>query len=99
MVEGRLQGADLAHVFCPADAATVIKSYSPELIVHPLLSTSGDASQRKEIYSWLDRLHAIVLGPGLGRSDAMLPVVRELIGEIKKRSLPLIVDAVSRQCV
>ena len=32
-----LQGADLGHVFCPEAAATVIKSYSPELIVHPLL--------------------------------------------------------------
>ena len=32
-----VKGADLSHVFCPEDAATVIKSYSPELIVHPLL--------------------------------------------------------------
>lgn len=32
-----LQGADLSHVFCTSDAAVVIKSYSPELIVHPLL--------------------------------------------------------------
>jgi hypothetical protein len=32
-----IKGADLAHVFCTTDSATVIKSYSPELIVHPLL--------------------------------------------------------------
>ncbi len=31
------QGADLGHVFCPPEAAPVIKAYSPELIVHPLL--------------------------------------------------------------
>ena len=31
------QGADLSHVFCTKDAAPVIKSYSPELIVHPIL--------------------------------------------------------------
>jgi ATP-dependent NAD(P)H-hydrate dehydratase len=30
-------GGDLGHVFCPEAAAPVIKSYSPELIVHPLL--------------------------------------------------------------
>ncbi|XP_074819764.1 ATP-dependent (S)-NAD(P)H-hydrate dehydratase isoform X3 [Natator depressus] len=30
-------GADLSHVFCTKDAAAVIKSYSPELIVHPVL--------------------------------------------------------------
>lgn len=34
------QGADLSHVFCTKDAATVIKSYSPELIVHPILEES-----------------------------------------------------------
>eukprot|EP00850_Spirogloea_muscicola_P027073 SM015298S01687 [mRNA] locus=s15298:34:297:- [translate_table: standard] len=30
-------GADLSHVFCAAAAAPVIKAYSPELIVHPVL--------------------------------------------------------------
>nr|KAF6374703.1 NAD(P)HX dehydratase [Pipistrellus kuhlii] len=30
-------GADLSHVFCTREAAPVIKSYSPELIVHPVL--------------------------------------------------------------
>lgn len=30
-------GADLSHVFCTPSAATVIKTYSPELIVHPYL--------------------------------------------------------------
>ena len=34
------QGADLSHVFCTKDAAPVIKSYSPELIVHPVLEES-----------------------------------------------------------
>jgi len=32
-----LQGADLSYVFCTRDAAPVIKSYSPELIVYPVL--------------------------------------------------------------
>ena len=31
------QGADLSHVFCPLAASAVIKSYSPDLIVHPLM--------------------------------------------------------------
>ena len=30
-------GADLVHVFCEKGAGSVIKSYSPELIVHPVL--------------------------------------------------------------
>ena len=35
-------GSDLSHVFCTEGAATVIKSYSPELIVHPYLPDSND---------------------------------------------------------
>jgi Carbohydrate kinase len=34
-------GGDLSHVFCTEGAATVIKSYSPELIVHPYLPDSN----------------------------------------------------------
>lgn len=39
-------GADLSHVFCTEGAATVIKSYSPELIVHPYLPvTAGQEAE------------------------------------------------------
>ena len=35
-------GADLSHVFCTSGAATVIKTYGPDLIVHPYLPDSTD---------------------------------------------------------
>ncbi|CAA2938081.1 ATP-dependent (S)-NAD(P)H-hydrate dehydratase isoform X3 [Olea europaea subsp. europaea] len=35
-------GADLLHVFCTKDAAPVIKSYSPELIVQESYNVSQD---------------------------------------------------------
>lgn len=38
-------GAELCHVFCTPSAATPIKSYSPELIVHPVIYDSGDAKE------------------------------------------------------
>lgn len=50
-------GADLSHVFCHADAATVIKSYSPDLIVHPVLDREDAVDQIKP---WIDRLHVVV---------------------------------------
>lgn len=40
LVSMLIQGADLSHVFCTREAAIVIKSYSPELIVHPVLEES-----------------------------------------------------------
>lgn len=83
-------GADLVHVFCASSAATVIKSYSPELIVHPLLDVPNAT---KEITPWLDRLHVLVIGPGLGRDRAIFTVVSELISVTKDKRIPLVIDA------
>lgn len=33
-------GGDLAHIFCAKSAAIAIKSYSPEIIVHPVFTLS-----------------------------------------------------------
>ncbi len=35
---------DLSHVFCERSAGIVIKGYSPELIVHPVLTASPEAT-------------------------------------------------------
>lgn len=83
-------GADLVHVICSKPAATVIKSYSPELIVHPLLD---EPNAIESISPWLDRLHVILIGPGLGRDTKVFEVVEELINVIKKKQLPLVIDA------
>ena len=52
-------GADLVHVFCEREAGQVIKSYSPELIVHPVLDTEYVMEQ---IDQWLPRFHCVVIG-------------------------------------
>jgi ATP-dependent NAD(P)H-hydrate dehydratase len=33
-----IQGCDLSHVICDPEAGSVIKTYSPDLIVHPILN-------------------------------------------------------------
>ncbi|KAM4608762.1 ATP-dependent (S)-NAD(P)H-hydrate dehydratase isoform 1-T2 [Polymixia lowei] len=83
-------GADLSHVFCTRDAATVIKSYSPELIVHPVLDSPNAV---EEIEKWLPRLHSLVVGPGLGREDALLKTAKEVIEKSKSRDIPIVIDA------
>lgn len=45
-------GCDLAYVFCTPDAAPVIKSYSPELIVLPSLKTEQDFDVSKSQRYW-----------------------------------------------
>ncbi|XP_050080779.1 ATP-dependent (S)-NAD(P)H-hydrate dehydratase [Anopheles maculipalpis] len=83
-------GADLVHVFCPDAAAQVIKSYSPELIVHPLLDSNNAIIQ---IEPWLERLHVLVIGPGLGRNRQIMQTVAELIEICRQLQKPLIIDA------
>ncbi|XP_073680619.1 ATP-dependent (S)-NAD(P)H-hydrate dehydratase-like isoform X2 [Garra rufa] len=82
-------GADVSHVFCTKDAAPVIKSYSPDLIVHPVLDSPNGV---QEIEKWLPSLHSLVVGPGLGREDVPLKNAKEIIKRSKLREIPIIID-------
>jgi ATP-dependent NAD(P)H-hydrate dehydratase len=100
-------GADLSHVFCTGGAATVIKSYSPELIVHPYLPSLDDHGEDlhphrqqtlkdaavEAIGAWLDRFDVLVIGPGLGRDDLALACVSEVAAQARRRGVPLVIDA------
>ncbi|WWC70168.1 ATP-dependent (S)-NAD(P)H-hydrate dehydratase [Kwoniella pini CBS 10737] len=65
-------GADLAHVICEPGAGAVIKTYSPDLIVHGILDESKSMEEiKEELKGILARLHVLIVGPGLGRSQHM----------------------------
>lgn len=83
-------GADLSHVFCPEAAAVVIKSYSPDLIVHPILDRPN---LLEEFKAKLNNLHALVIGPGLGRDTTLLKAVTEIINVAMELQIPIILDA------
>ncbi|XP_053400678.1 ATP-dependent (S)-NAD(P)H-hydrate dehydratase-like [Mercenaria mercenaria] len=46
-----------------------------------------------EVSQWLPRVHSLVVGPGLGRTDLILDNARNIIEQAKERSLPLVIDA------
>jgi len=83
-------GSDLVHVFCEKEAGPALRSYSPELIVHPVLDQEYGMV---EIDHWLPRLHCVVLGPGLGRNQSMGGRLSIILEKVKARSLPLVLDA------
>ncbi|KAI3976307.1 hypothetical protein MKX01_021849 [Papaver californicum] len=95
-------GADLSHVFCTKDAAPIIKSYSPELIVHPILEESysiRDEERRSilskvlaEVAKWMERFDCIVVGPGLGRDPFLLDCVSEIMKLARRSNVPIVVD-------
>lgn len=86
-------GADLAYVICSKSASSAIKSYSPELIVTPLLDHPNDAEFESETDCLLKRLHALIIGPGLGREEHIVARARSLINRAKLHKLPLVLDA------
>ncbi|OJJ46638.1 hypothetical protein ASPZODRAFT_132736 [Penicilliopsis zonata CBS 506.65] len=101
MASARL-GCDMSHVICERSAASVIKSYSPNLMVHPLLPSSETVQNPNSIdvsalaspiVSMLSRLHVLVIGPGLGRDGVTLKVVAEVMKEARSRSVPFVLDA------
>jgi len=89
-------GADLVHVFCVKDAAPVIKSYSPELIVHPVLDTE-DAVEK--IQSHLGRIHVFIVGPGLGTDPTVLDITKQLLSIFRANQKPVVLDADGFKCL
>ncbi|XP_027330650.1 ATP-dependent (S)-NAD(P)H-hydrate dehydratase isoform X2 [Abrus precatorius] len=95
-------GADLSHVFCTKDAAPVIKSYSPELIVHPVLEESYNVREEykrsisndvlAEVDKWMERFDCLVVGPGLGRDPFLLDCVSEIIRHARQSNIPIVID-------
>jgi len=91
-------GADLSHVICAPSAANAIKSYSPDLIVHPILSPPGsgyDATEKveRELGSVLSRLHVLVIGPGLGREKYMISHAKVALRLAKENGMYVVLDA------
>ncbi|RAO72714.1 uncharacterized protein BHQ10_008726 [Talaromyces amestolkiae] len=101
MASARL-GCDMSHVICEKSAAPVIKAYSPNLMVHPILPSTASvsdspskdpASLASPILDMLPRLHVLVIGPGLGRDGVTQKVVIEIMKEARNKSVPFVLDA------
>ena len=91
-------GADLAHVFCTKGAASVIKGYSPELIVHPYLDERSSASGvMAKFEPWMEKFKrdgtCVVIGPGLGRHPKILEQAKEILLAFNSNGVPVVVDA------
>jgi ATP-dependent NAD(P)H-hydrate dehydratase len=87
-------GADLSHVICSPTAAQAIKSYSPDLIVHPILGEESSYEKvESELRSLLSRLHVLVMGPGLGREGYMQTYARLALSIAREQTLFVVLDA------
>jgi ATP-dependent NAD(P)H-hydrate dehydratase len=69
-------------------------------MVHPymrqsknLLQNESTDSVAKVVTSMLNRLHVVVIGPGLGRDSLMQETCARVITEARKRGIPFVLDA------
>ncbi|CAF3288392.1 unnamed protein product [Rotaria sp. Silwood2] len=81
-------GAHLVHVFCVKEAAIPIKSFSPDLIVHPLLNSKNFSNDISKL------LHTLVIGSGVGRDEYILSNIKQLIDILRKQDkpIPIVID-------
>ncbi|KAG2075640.1 Ribokinase-like protein [Suillus decipiens] len=87
-------GADLSHVICSPTAAQAIKSYSPDLIVHPILVQEASYEKvESELRSLLSRLHVLVMGPGLGREEYMQSYAHLALSIAREHAMFVVLDA------
>ncbi|KAI9831364.1 MAG: hypothetical protein M1826_003537 [Phylliscum demangeonii] len=99
MASARL-GADMSHVICEPQASVVIKSYSPNLMVHPYMRQSHHATAAEtgssvsaKVIELLARIHVLVIGPGLGRDPLMLDTCARVINAARRLQMPFVLDA------
>ena len=76
-------GADLSHVFCHKEASLPIKSYSPELIVHPGFDDETESILLTKTIRWLKSMSSLVVGPGLGREESMNKIFNTILNTSK----------------
>ncbi len=83
-------GVDLVHVTTPESAATPIKSYSPDLIVHSLKGDYLNLNNQEEILNLVEDVDAVLIGPGASQNDETKKLFNILVHKIKK---PIVLDA------
>lgn len=78
----------------------MIKTYSPNLMVHPYMRQEKNLgksetveSVSEQVIGMLDRLHVIVIGPGLGRDPAMQETCARVIKAAKEKNVSFVLDA------
>ncbi|WFC98233.1 ATP-dependent NAD(P)H-hydrate dehydratase [Malassezia yamatoensis] len=87
-------GCDMSFTICAPDAAAALKTYSPDLIVQPILDPKENVDDvRKALRDLFSRLHSLVVGPGLGRDPELQNLARVAIEEARAADLYLVVDA------
>jgi len=88
-------GADLAFIAVPEAVRDIVASYNPELITIALPGKHFNPEHINEVTKLAKelRVHAVAVGPGLGRERDTLEFAHELILKLVEEGVHVVVDA------
>ena len=86
-------GVDLVYVAAPESAAEIIAGFSPSLVTVKLKGSKLTKKNLKTISSLLERVDAVVVGPGLGIHPDTFTAVNDIVEKVEAQKIPLLLDA------
>ena len=89
-------GADLATVITPESSAVQIGSFSPAYMVRSIPGAELTTGSTETVLSMAEKVDAVLIGPGLGRSPETVRAVGEIVRGCRK---PMVVDADGISCL
>jgi len=86
-------GVDLVYTAVPESAADGVSAISPSMIVVKLKGERLTKKNLAQLKPFLDKVDAVVIGPGLGLEEETKKAAIQLIKDVETRKMPLIIDA------
>jgi NAD(P)H-hydrate epimerase len=86
-------GVGLVFIAAPRGIASIIRSYSPDLIVHQLGDNVVTSKDLPAVNRLLVQSDALVLGPGIGRNSETNAVIPRIIQKANGMKKPILIDA------
>lgn len=86
-------GVDIVYLAAPDKTARDISSMSPDLITVKLQGNNLNPKNVETLKPYIDRVDAVVLGPGLGMEPETQEFVKGLVFAVERAGKPLLLDA------
>lgn len=86
-------GVDLVYIAAPRETAYAISSITPDLITIKLEGDHLSTRNLSVIRGYMERVTALVVGPGLGLHRETQEAVGQIIKEAEGKGIPILLDA------
>jgi hydroxyethylthiazole kinase-like uncharacterized protein yjeF len=86
-------GVDLVYVAAPETAASIVAGFSPSLITVKLKGTRLAPRNLATIESFLGKVEAVAVGPGLGLHEETIEASNAVLERTENIGLPVLLDA------